>query len=260
MSCFTNFARPDELNSKQTTRLAAVGDLHVKKTSQGALQPLLAPVNDRADMLLLCGDLTDYGLPEEAHILVEELAAAVRVPIVAVLGNHDYESGQHVEVCRILTAAGIKVLDGEACELEGISIAGAKGFSGGFGRATLGAWGEPATKRYVQEAIDEALKFEGALARLRTPERVAMLHYSPIRGTVEGEPLEIFSYLGTSRLEEPLNRHPVNMVFHGHAHHGCLEGHTGAGIPVFNVAMPLLMRKFPDRPPFRVFEIALAAA
>src|ERR1700731_2248853 len=173
-----------QLNSKQTTRLAAVGDLHVKKTSQGALQPLLRPVNAQADILLLCGDLTDYGLPEEAQILAEELSAAVTIPIVAVLGNHDYESGQHVEVCRILTAAGVKVLDGEAFELQGTGIAGAKGFSGGFGRGTLGAWGEPATKRYVQEAIDEAIKLESALARLRTKRRGAMLHYSPIPGTV----------------------------------------------------------------------------
>jgi Icc-related predicted phosphoesterase len=244
-----------QLNSKQTTRLAAVGDLHVKKTSEGVLQPLLAPVNDSADVLLLCGDLTDYGLPEEAHVLAKELTAAVTIPIVAVLGNHDYESGQQVEVCKILTEAGVKVLDGEAFETHGIGIAGAKGFAGGFGRATLGAWGEPATKRFVQEAIDEALKFEAALARLRTPARIAMLHYSPIRATVEGEPLEIFAYLGTSRLEEPLNRHPVNMVFHGHAHHGCLEGRTSTGVPVFNVAMPLLLQKFPDRPPFRVFEL-----
>jgi Icc-related predicted phosphoesterase len=188
------------------------------------------------------------------------LTASVTIPIVAVLGNHDFESGQHVEVCRILTAAGVKMLDGEAHEINGIGIAGAKGFSGGFGRATLGAWGEPATKRYVQEAIDEAMKFEGALARLRTPQRVAMLHYAPIRATVEGEPLEIFSYLGTSRLEEPLNRHPVNMVFHGHAHHGCLEGRTSTGTPVYNVAMPLLLRSFPDRPPYRVFEIPAATA
>jgi len=219
------------------------------------LSPLLRSVNEVADFLLLCGDLTDYGLPEEAHILVGELAEAVKIPIVAVLGNHDFESGQSVEVCRILTEAGIKVLDGEAHEVQGTGIAGAKGFAGGFGRATLGAWGEPATKRFVQEAIDEAMKFEGALARLRTTQRIAMLHYAPIKGTVEGEPLEIYSYLGTSRLEEPLNRHPVNMVFHGHAHHGALEGRTSTGIPVFNVAMPLLMRTFPNRPPFRVFEI-----
>ena len=135
---------------------------------------MLRSVNEVADFLLLCGDLTDYGLPEEAHILVGELAEAVKIPIVAVLGNHDFESGQSVEVCRILTEAGIKVLDGEAHEVQGTGIAGAKGFAGGFGRATLGAWGEPATKRFVQEAIDEAMKFEGALARLRTTQRIAI--------------------------------------------------------------------------------------
>jgi Icc-related predicted phosphoesterase len=241
-------------------RLAAVGDLHVKKTSQGQLQPLLAPVNDHADVLLLAGDLTDYGLKEEAVILARELNAAVRIPIVAVLGNHDYESGQQEEVCRILTEAGVKVLDGEAFEIQGVGIAGAKGFSGGFGRATLGAWGEPATKRFVQEAIDEAIKLEGALARLRTQRRIALLHYSPIRATVENEPLEIMTYLGSSRLEEPINRHPVDFVFHGHAHHGALEGRTSSGIPVYNVAMPLLLQQFPDRPPFRVVELAASPA
>ena len=241
-------------------RLAAVGDLHVKKTSQGQLQPLLAPVNEHADVLLLCGDLTDYGLKEEAVILAQELNAAVRIPIVAVLGNHDYESGNQDEVVRILTAAGVKVLDGEAFEIQGVGIAGAKGFSGGFGRATLGAWGEPATKRFVQEAIDEAIKLEGALARLRTQRRVALLHYSPIRATVENEPAEIISYLGTSRLEEPINRHPVDVVFHGHAHHGALEGRTSSGIPVYNVAMPLLLQQFPDRSPFRVVELGASPA
>jgi Icc-related predicted phosphoesterase len=248
------------MTDKQVVRLAAVGDLHVKKTSQGALQPLLAPVNDRADVLLLCGDLTDYGLPEEASILAKELTSVVRIPILAVLGNHDYESGQHLEVCRILSEAGVKVLDGEATEVLGVGFAGAKGFIGGFGRGTLGAWGEPGVKRFVQEAVDEAMKLESALARLRTPRRVAVLHYSPIRATVEGEPLEIFPYLGTSRLEEPLNRHPVDVVFHGHAHHGSLEGRTSAGTPVFNVAMPLLLARFPDQPPFRVVEIPATTA
>ncbi len=241
-------------------RLAAVGDLHVKKTSQGQLQPLLSPVNDHADVLLLCGDLTDYGLKEEAVILAKELTAAVRIPIVAVLGNHDYESGQCEEVCRILSEAGVRLLDGEAFEIQGVGIAGAKGFSGGFGRATLGAWGEPAIKRYVQEAMNEAIKLEAALARLRTQRRIALLHYAPVRDTVEGEPVEIFSYLGTSRLEEPINRHPVDFVFHGHAHHGALEGRTSTGIPVYNVAMPLLLQKFPDRPPFRVVDVAAAPA
>lgn len=244
------------MTHQQAVRLAAVGDLHVKKTSQGQLAPLLAPVNDRADVLLLCGDLTDYGTPEEARILARELTTSVRIPIVAVLGNHDYETNQSAEVCRILSDANVHMLDGEAIEIGGVGFAGVKGFAGGFGRGTLGAWGEPGIKQFVQYALDEALKLESALARLRTPQRVAVLHYSPIRETVEGEPLEIYPYLGTSRLEGPLNRHPVNVVFHGHAHHGALEGRTSTGTPVFNVAMPLLMRSFPDKPPFRVFELA----
>ncbi len=247
-----------EVTGKQAVRLAAVGDLHVKKTSQGQLAPLLAPVNERADVLLLCGDLTDYGLPEETRILAKELRSAVRIPIVAVLGNHDYESGQHEEVCRLLAEADVKVLDGEAVEIAGIGFAGVKGFPGGFGRGTLGACGERGVKAFVKEAVDEAMKLESALARLRTPQRVALLHYSPIRDTVEGEPPEIFPYLGTSRLEGPLNRYPVNVVFHGHAHHGSLEGRTALGIPVFNVAMPLLARAFPNKPPFRVFELPQA--
>ena len=237
-------------------RLAAVGDLHIKKTSQGQLQPLLASVNEQADALLLCGDLTDYGLEEEAVVLARELKAVVRIPMVAVLGNHDYESGQPDKVCQVLTAAGVQILDGEAVEVCGVGIAGAKGFCGGFGRGTLGAWGEPATKRFVQEALDEALKLEGALARLRTERRVALLHYSPIRATVESEPPEIIPYLGTSRLEGPITRHPVDLVFHGHAHHGDLEGRTSTGVAVYNVAMPLLLQKFPDRPPFRVVDLA----
>jgi Icc-related predicted phosphoesterase len=248
------------MTRQQAVRLAAVGDLHIKKTSQGQLAPLLAPVNDRADVLLLCGDLTDYGTQEEARILAKELTTSVRIPIVAVLGNHDYESGQSAEVCQILSDANVKVLDGEAVEIAGVGFAGVKGFAGGFGRGTLGAWGEPGIKQFVQYALDEALKLESALARLRTPQRVALLHYSPIRDTVEGEPLEIFPYLGTSRLEEPLNRHPVNAVFHGHAHHGALEGRTAKGTPVFNVAMPLLLRTFPDKPPFRVFEMPAVEA
>jgi Icc-related predicted phosphoesterase len=240
---------------RDTVRVAAVGDLHITKNSAGALQPLLAPVNDHADVLVLCGDLTDYGLADEAHVLAKELTAVVRVPIVAVLGNHDFESGTPDQVRHILTEAGVKVLEGEACIVHGIGFAGAKGFAGGYGRGTLGNWGEPAIKRFVQEAIDEALKLESALARLRTNRRIAVLHYSPIAGTLQGEPAEILPYLGTSRLEEPLNRYPVDAVVHGHAHSGSPEGRTAAGSPVYNVAMPLLRRRFPDKPLFRVIEI-----
>jgi Icc-related predicted phosphoesterase len=235
-------------------RLAAVGDLHVTKSSGGSLRSFFAQANEAADILLLCGDLTDYGLPEEAHVLAEELAA-VRIPIVAVLGNHDYESGQQEEVRRILSEAGVRMLDGEACEIHGIGFAGVKGFAGGYGRRTLGPWGEKVIKQFVEEAISETLKLESALAKLRTSERIALLHYSPIEATVQGEPPEIFPFLGTSRLEEPLLRYPVTAVFHGHAHRGSPEGMTVNQIPVYNVARPLLMRTYPDQPAFRILEV-----
>ncbi|MGV3654606.1 MAG: metallophosphoesterase family protein [Noviherbaspirillum sp.] len=242
------------MSSQKKLRLAAVGDIHCEKNSSGQLREFFRQAGDAADVLLLCGDLTDYGLPEEAHILAEELSV-VRIPMVGVLGNHDFESGKETEVCKILAEAGVRLLDGEACEIEGLGIAGAKGFAGGFGRHTLGPWGESMIKQFVNEAIHEALKLESALAKMRASQRIAILHYAPIEGTVRGEPPEIFPYLGTSRLEEPLIRHPVSAIFHGHAHRGSLEGKTVNGTPVYNVARPLLQRSHPERPPFRLVEI-----
>ena len=236
-------------------RLAAMSDIHVGKTAQGALASVFAQVSERSDVLVLCGDLTDYGLPEEARVLARDVASALRVPCVAVLGNHDYEAGKADEIRQILSDAGVTVLDGDSCEMQGIGFAGVKGFCGGFGRGALGPWGEDIIKSFVREAVNEAFKLESALARLRAPHRVALLHYSPIRGTVEGEPLEIFPYLGSSRLEEPLARYPVTAVVHGHAHNGALEGHTASGIPVYNVCMPLLKKCWPEQPPFRMIEI-----
>jgi Icc-related predicted phosphoesterase len=236
-------------------RIAAIGDLHVSKSSQGAFQPLFTQINSNADVLVMCGDFTDYGAPEEARILARELTTSIKIPIVAVLGNHDYESGRESEITEILQDSGVTVLDGEATEVHGIGFAGVKGFCGGFGRGALGPWGEKAIKAFVQEAVDEALKLEAALARLRTARRVALLHYSPVRATVEGEPIEIFPYLGSSRLEEPINRYRVSAVFHGHAHRGTPEGRTSTGVPVYNVSMPLLARTNPDRPPFLIVEI-----
>jgi Icc-related predicted phosphoesterase len=242
-----------------TVRFAAVGDIHVTKDSAGQLRAFFAQATEHADALLLCGDLTDYGTAEEAKVLVDELAA-VKVPIVAVLGNHDYESGTPEIVRDALMHAGVRVLDGEACEIEGVGIAGAKGFAGGFGRGSLGAWGEPAIKLFVQEALNEAMKLESALAKLRTPRKIALLHYSPIAGTVAGEPADIYPFLGSSRLEEPLLRYPVDAVFHGHAHRGTLQAKCINGVPVFNVARPLLLRTYPDRPPFKLFEMPPADA
>lgn len=245
---------------KDCIRFAVVGDIHCKTESAGKLRDFFAQAAQAADALLLCGDLTDYGTPEEARVLVEELAGASAVPIVAVLGNHDFESGRQDEVREILVKANIKVLDGEACEIHGVGIAGIKGFCGGFGRGSLGPWGESAVKQFVNEAIQEALKLESALAKLRTRHRIAMLHYSPIAATVEGEPAEIFPFLGSSRLEDPLMRHPVTAVFHGHAHRGFPEGKLANGTSVFNVAKPLMERSYPGQPGFRIFELKLGEA
>jgi Icc-related predicted phosphoesterase len=235
-------------------RVAALADLHCTKTSQGAFQPLFSRVQESADVLLIAGDLTDYGLPEEARVLAKELAS-LRVPCAAVLGNHDLESGKSEDVQKILSDAGLVLLDGDACELLGVGVAGVKGFGGGFGKRALGPWGETIIKQFVREAVDEALKLEAAMARLRTSHLVALLHYAPIQETVDGEPLEIYPFLGSSRLEEPIGRYPVSLVLHGHAHRGRTQGTTKSGIPVYNVSMPLLTRTFPDRPPFRVFEV-----
>jgi Icc-related predicted phosphoesterase len=242
--------------TERVVRVAALGDLHCTKTSQGAFQPLFARAAEVAEVLLIAGDLTDYGLPDEARVLAREFAG-LRIPVAAILGNHDVESGQSDEVRRIVADAGVVVLDGDACELLGIGIAGVKGFGGGFGKRALGPWGETIIKQFVREAIDEALKLEAALARLRTKNLIALLHYSPIQQTVEGEPPEIYPFLGSSRLEEPISRYPVSLVFHGHAHRGQLQGATMSGVPVYNVSMPLLTRSFPDRPPFRVFEVVV---
>ena len=235
-------------------RIAAVGDLHCSKSSQGTLQPLFARVAESAELLLLAGDLTDYGLPDEARILARELAA-VHVPVVAVLGNHDYESGRSDEVRQILSESGTTILDGDTCEVHGVGIAGVKGFGGGFGQRALAPWGEATIKQFVREAVDEALKLETALSRLLSMPVVALLHYAPVAQTVEGEPLEIYPFLGSSRLEEPINTYRVSLVVHSHAHRGQLEGKTAVGVPVYNVSMPLLTRCFADRPPFRLFDV-----
>jgi Icc-related predicted phosphoesterase len=244
---------------KTTLRIAAVADIHVKKTSAGALQPMFTKITESADVLLLCGDLTDYGTIEEGKVLAKEITSSLRIPAIAVLGNHDLESNQEKDLVAILGDAGVVVLDGDSYELHGVGFAGVKGFAGGFGRRALGAWGEQIIKDFVHEAINESLKLEAALARLRTPQKIGVLHYSPIQATVNGEPPEIIAFLGSSRLEEPLDRYRVNAVFHGHAHRGSPEGRTKGNAPVYNVAMPVLAASYPEQPPFRVVEIPLTA-
>jgi Icc-related predicted phosphoesterase len=234
-------------------RIAATADLHFSPQAYDKIRDQMGRVRDDADVLVLAGDLTNYGRPSEMESLLNALVR-LRIPIVAVLGNHDYESGQHVELMKMMSAEGIKVLDGTGYERDGVGFAGTKGFLGGFGRGILTAFGEPEVKAFVQAGIDEALKLERALAQLRMEKRVIVVHYSPIAGTVQGEPLEIYPYLGSSRLAEVVDRHGANLVVHGHAHHGAPEGRTTGGIPVHNVAMHILQKQDPPMP-YKVFEI-----
>ena len=241
-----------------TVRVALVADLHCTRTSQGAFQQLFSGITEAADLMLIAGDLTDHGLPEEALVLARELSS-VRIPIVAVLGNHDVESSKEADVAHVLKDAGVTPLDGDACEVLGVGIAGTKGFGGGFGKRALSPWGEAVLKDFARESVEEGLKLEKALTRLRARHVIALLHYAPVQETVEGEPLEIYPFLGSSRLEDPINRFPVALVVHGHAHQGRPEGKTSKGVPVYNVSMPLLTRTFPDRLPFRVFELSVSS-
>ncbi len=239
------------MKASEVVRVAAVADIHCPRTSPSVLEGIFRKVEDEADIVVLAGDLTDHGTPSDAETLVHVITASMRIPVIAVLGNHDFENGTASDVTEILREGGVHVLDGDSCEVHGVGFAGARGFGGGFGRWALGAWGEPVVKSFVKEALDEAMKLETALARLETRHRVAVLHYSPIRETVVGEPEEIFPFLGSSRLEEPLRRHPVDVVVHGHAHLGAAEGATEKGIPVYNVSMPVLQRTSPEELPVR---------
>jgi Icc-related predicted phosphoesterase len=220
----------------ETITLAAIGDLHVSETSQSRYRDMFAEISDVADVVALAGDLTNFGKVSEAEILAEDLRACT-IPMVAVLGNHDVESGQEQEIVQILQSVGVTVLDEQATVIEGVGFAGVKGFLGGFGRAELGAFGEDAIKSFVDEARNEARKLENALRSLRTERVVAVLHYAPIAETVEGEPLEIYPFLGSSRLANAVDRFDnVKAVVHGHAHRGAWCGKTPGGVPVYNVA------------------------
>jgi len=233
---------PDAVGTP-TVRLAALGDLHVGENVPRPYRELFTRISGEADVLALCGDLTNFGKTPEAEILAEDLLACT-IPVVGVLGNHDYECGQPEEVARILHEAGLKLLDGEAVEAAGVGFAGGKGFIGGYGRNMLSAFGEPAIKAFVQAAIDENLKLETSLRMLKTEKTVVVLHYSPIAATLAGEPPEIFPFLGSARLGETIDRFDgVRMVLHGHAHSGAYQGRTPAGVPVYNVARPLLTRQ-----------------
>jgi Icc-related predicted phosphoesterase len=221
-------------------RVAAIGDLHVMEDSVAPYRELFAEISGVADVLVLCGDLTNFGKTREAEILAEDIRSC-SIPVVGVLGNHDYECGQPEKVCSILHDAGMTVLDEQAIEIDGVGFAGVKGFLGGYGRGELAPFGEPIVKAMVDEVLSESRKLENQLRTLRTERSVAVLHYSPILDTLEGEPPAIYQYLGSQRLCEPIDRFDhVKAVVHGHAHHGTHQGHTPQGRPVYNVAQFVL--------------------
>jgi Icc-related predicted phosphoesterase len=245
-----------EDNTKKV-RLAAVGDIHIKENDHGNWKDFFSKVSEIADILLLCGDVTDTGHLHEAEVFLEEIRAC-KIPIIGVLGNHDYERGQQKQIKKMLEQDGVYMLNGEAVILNGIGFAGIKGYGGGFDRYMLSMFGEPMNKEFVQEAVDEALKLDRALVRLESQnnprKKVVIMHYSPIKETVIGEPEEIWPFLGCSRLAEPLNRRQVDVAFHGHAHVGKLEGATSGGVKVFNVAKAILQNQGFD-PPVFIYEI-----
>lgn len=218
--------------------VAGLGDLHVGGAeAERPYRELFAEISGRADVLALCGDLTNLGRPDEAEMLAEELRACT-IPVVGVLGNHDLECGHVEAVERILRQGGVHLLGEHVCEVKGVGFAGVKGFAGGFGDRMLGAFGEAAIKAFVNEAVGEALKLENALRQLsHVARKVVVLHYLPIAGTAAGEPCEIYPFLGSSRLAETIDRYDIRAVLHGHAHHGSYEGRTAKGIAVYNCAL-----------------------
>ena len=232
-------------------KVAAIGDLHVREDEPPQFAELFEEISRNADVLLLAGDLTDLGKPQEARILAEQLRAC-RIPIIGVLGNHDYECGAAEEVSAILRDAGLRLLDGQVTEVEGVGFAGVKGFVGGFGRRMLGSFGEPAIKAMVAESVSEAMRLENALRQVASKRACVILHYAPIVETVEGEPLEIYPFLGSSRLAETIDRFKVSAVVHGHAHRGAYQGRTPGGAPVYNVARQI---EKPTGRPYALLEV-----
>jgi len=237
-------------------KIAATADLHFTPQSYDRIREAMNRVREDADVLVLAGDLTNFGKPEEMESLLNALVR-LRVPIIAVLGNHDFESGQNEQLIKMMVTEGIKVLDGSSYERDGVGFAGTKGFFGGFGRGALTAFGEPAVKQFVQAGIDEAMKLERALSQVRTEKRVVVTHYAPIAETVQGEPSEIYPYLGSSRLAEVIDRFGAVLAIHGHAHHGQAQGRTTGGVPVYNVALNLCQLNGGGGAgkPYRVFEV-----
>jgi Icc-related predicted phosphoesterase len=220
-------------------RVAAIGDVHASPNAKGRWRDTLAEISSTADVLCLCGDLTNHGTVAEAESLAEDLRAC-SIPVLAVLGNHDHHCGEPEALEKVLGDAGVRFLEDEVHTVDGVGFAGVKGFAGGFDGRMLDAFGEAPIKAFVQEVLDQALRLEHALKELDTDRTVVVLHYAPIASTVAGEPESIFPFLGCSRLAETIDRfYGICAIFHGHAHHGTHEGKTRRGIPVFNVSAPI---------------------
>jgi Icc-related predicted phosphoesterase len=236
---------------QQVMKVAAMGDLHVREDNWVSYRDLFGEISKEADVLVLAGDLTDLGRPKEAELLAQDIKSC-SIPVVGVLGNHDYECGAHEEVTHILRDAGMRVLDGQSVEIDGVGFVGVKGFAGGFGRRMLGSFGEPAIKQFVSETMNETLRLENAMRQVRAKRSMVILHYAPIVETIESEPLEIYPFLGSSRLAETIDRFKVNAIVHGHAHRGRFEGRTPGGQPVYNVARHI---EKPTGKPYAIIEI-----
>jgi Icc-related predicted phosphoesterase len=233
-------------------KLAAVADIHIKKENYEEDAQRFSAVNDLADALVIAGDLTNHGQPNEMTACLRVLEH-VRVPIIAVLGNHDYESGHQDELAGMLRVAGVHLLDGNCFEVGDVGFAGTKGFCGGFAPYELMPFGETDIKNFVEIADREMIKLDYGLAQLHTPIKVAITHYAPIKETVIGEPEPIFPFLGSSRLERALSRHKPALAVHGHAHRGTFSALSQDGIPVHNVALHIL-RERKEEHPFVIFK------
>ena len=231
------------------SRIAAVADIHFGMDSAGSMTPFWSTLHDHADVLLIGGDLTRVGTEREARVLAEELRA-VQVPVLAVLGNHDYHSDQEEGVRRVLIDAGVRVLEGDAVTLElrsgvRLGVAGCKGFGGGFLGACGTEFGEPEMKAFVRHTRRLADELSRKLDSLKeTDFRVALLHYAPIDGTIEGEKRQIYPFLGSYLLGEAIDRAGADLAFHGHAHMGREKGMTLGGVPVRNVAQPVIRHAY----------------
>ena len=227
--------------------IAAMADVHFGAGVAGSLQPHLVHLAERADLLLIAGDLTRVGDPAEAAILIDELRG-LGVPIVAVLGNHDYHTDRASQVTHALSDAGITVLEGTSITFDiggtRIGIAGVKGFGGGFPGATASDFGEPEMRAFVGHTKERAAHLETALRNLECDRRIALLHYAPVPDTLQGEPVGIYPFLGSYLLAEAIDRVGADLALHGHAHHGSEHGVTAGGVPVRNVAQPVLRRAY----------------